>query len=80
VPPAVPEWAETERDSVTIGRALGLCVAGLLVLMGGVWTFQGLGYIDGSFMSDSETWAVIGPIVAGLGVALGIVVVQGRRE
>jgi cytochrome bd-type quinol oxidase subunit 2 len=63
---------------VTIGRALGLCVAGLLVLMGGVWTFQGLGYIDGSFMS--ETWAVIGPIVAGLGVALGIVVVQGRRE
>jgi hypothetical protein len=50
------------------------------VLIGGVWTFQGLGYIEGSFMSDSETWAIIGPLVAGLGVALGIVVVQKGRE
>jgi hypothetical protein len=59
---------------------VGLSVAGLLVLLGAVWTFQGLGYIEGSFMTDSETWAVIGPIVAGLGVALGIVVVQGRKQ
>jgi len=65
---------------VTLGRAIGLSVAGLMVLLGAVWTFQGLGYIEGSFMTDDETWAVIGPIVAGLGVALGIVVVQGRRE
>ena len=65
---------------MTIGRAFGLGVAGLLVLIGAVWTFQGLGYIEGSFMTDSETWAVIGPIVAGLGVALGIVVVQGRKQ
>ncbi len=59
---------------------MGLAVAGLLVLLGAVWTFQGLGYIEGSFMTDSETWAVVGPIVAGLGVALGIVVVQGRKQ
>ena len=65
---------------MTLGRAIGLSVAGLMVLLGAVWTFQGLGYIEGSFMTDDETWAVIGPIVAGLGVALGIVVVQGRRE
>jgi hypothetical protein len=65
---------------VTLGRAIGLSIAGLLVLIGGVWTFQGLGYIEGSFMSDSETWAIIGPLVAGLGVALGIVVVQKGRE
>jgi hypothetical protein len=65
---------------VTIKRAIGLSIAGLLVLVGGVWTFQGLGYIDGSFMSGSETWAIIGPLVAGLGIALGIVVVQGGRE
>jgi hypothetical protein len=50
------------------------------VLIGGVWTFQGLGYIEGSFMTDSQAWATIGPIVAGLGVALGIVVVQGRKQ
>ena len=65
---------------MTLGRAIGISIAGLLVLIGGVWTFQGLGYIEGSFMTDSETWAVIGPIVAGLGVALGIVVVQGRKQ
>ena len=65
---------------MTLGRAVGLSIAGLLLLIGGVWTFQGLGYIEGSFMSDSETWAIIGPLVAGLGVALGIVVVQKGRE
>ena len=65
---------------MTLGRAVGLSIAGLMVLIGGVWTFQGLGYIDGSFMTDSRTWATIGPIVAGLGVALGIVVVQGRKQ
>lgn len=65
---------------MTLGRALGLSAAGLLVLLGGVWTFQGLGYIEGSFMTGSETWAIIGPIVAGLGVVLGIVVVRGRKQ
>jgi hypothetical protein len=63
-----------------LGRTLGLVVAGLLVLVGGIWTFQGLGYLEGSSMSGSTAWAVIGPLVAGLGVALGIVVVQGRRD
>ncbi|MDQ4052109.1 MAG: hypothetical protein M3237_05335 [Actinomycetota bacterium] len=65
---------------MTLGRAIGLGIAGLLVLIGGVWTFQGLGYIEGSPMTDSETWAIIGPLVAGLGVALGIVVVQKGHE
>jgi hypothetical protein len=65
---------------MTLGRALGLGVAGLLMLLGAVWTFQGLGYLEGSFMTDSTTWATIGPIVAGLGVALGIVVVQRRKQ
>lgn len=62
-----------------MGRVLGLGIAGILVLAGAVWTFQGLGYLEGSVMTDSTTWAVIGPITAGLGVALGIVVV-GRRS
>jgi hypothetical protein len=65
---------------MSLRRAVGLSIAGLLVLVGGVWTFQGLGYIEGSFMTDSSTWAIIGPLVAGLGVALGIVVVQGRKQ
>ena len=49
----------------------------LLLLMGGIWTGQGLGYIKGSFMTGSTVWAVIGPIVALAGVAM---VVAGSRR
>jgi hypothetical protein len=31
-------------------------------------------------MTGSDTWAIVGPIVAGLGVALAIVVVQRGRD
>lgn len=49
-----------------------------LLVVGGIWTFQGLGYIGGSAMSDQEVWAIIGPVVAGLGVALIIAVTRPR--
>ena len=59
----------------TVPVVLGL----LMVLVGAVWTFQGLGYLEGSPMTGVETWAMIGPIVAGLGVAL-VIVAARRRE
>ena len=64
---------------MTIGRAVGLAAAGLMVVAGGIFTFQGLGYLEGSSMTGSDTWAILGPVIAGLGVALGIVVVSGGR-
>ncbi|MDP3892191.1 hypothetical protein [Nocardioides sp.] len=51
----------------------------LMCLVGALWTFQGLGYVGGSAMSGSTTWAVVGPIVAGFGVALVIVGIQRTR-
>ena len=51
-------------------RALLVALGVLMVLAGAVWTGQGLGWIGGSAMSGQEIWAIIGPIVAGLGVAL----------
>ena len=42
----------------------------LLVLVGLVWTLQGLGYLAGSAMTGVTLWAIIGPIVAILGVLL----------
>ena len=51
-------------------RALLVALGVLMVLAGVVWTGQGLGYIGGSAMTDQEIWAIIGPILAGLGVAL----------
>jgi hypothetical protein len=60
-------------------RPLLIVLGALLAVVGGVWTFQGLGYIKGSPMTGVDTWATIGPIVAGLGVAL-VIVAARRRE
>jgi hypothetical protein len=65
---------------MTLGRAAGLAVAVLMVLVGALWTGQGLGWIGGSSMSGESTWAAVGPIVAGFGVALAIVIVQRIRR
>ena len=60
-------------------RPLFLVLGGLLVVVGAVWTFQGLGYLEGSAMTGVDTWAMIGPIVAGFGVALVIVAARPRQ-
>lgn len=59
-------------------RALGIALGVLMVLVGAIWTGQGLGYVGGSPMTDQTVWAIIGPILAGLGV--GLVVVSARRR
>ena len=59
-------------------RPLLMVLGAFLVLMGAVWTLQGLGYLEGSPMTDQSIWAILGPLVAGLGVAL--VVVAARRR
>jgi hypothetical protein len=64
---------------VTRGRLLGLVVSGALVAAGALWTLQGLGYVEAAGMTGSNTWSIIGPLVAGFGVALGIVVLQKRE-
>jgi len=65
---------------VTLRRALGLSVAGVMILVGAPWTAQGLGWIGGSSMSGESFWAIVGPIVAGLGVALVITIVGKVRR
>ncbi len=62
------------------GLVVGLVAALVMFVVGAVWTLQGLGYLQGSSMTGDDTWAIVGPIIAGLGVALGIVVVQNGRR
>ncbi len=59
-------------------RALWIALGAVLVLTGAVWTFQGLGYLKGSPMTDQALWAVLGPILAGFGVALVLIGVRRR--
>jgi len=61
-------------------RPLLIALGAVMVLMGAIWTFQGLGVIEGSAMSDQAIWAIIGPLLAGLGVALILSVVRRRGE
>jgi len=62
-------------------KQVALIVLGALVaLTGAVWTLQGLGYINGSFMTGATLWAVIGPIVLVAGLAIIYLAFRGRRR
>jgi hypothetical protein len=60
-------------------KALPLVLGGLMLVVGLVWTLQGLGYLSGSPMTGVAFWAIVGPLVAGLGLALMIVGYRGPR-
>ena len=60
-------------------RHAALIVLGaLLVLIGVVFTLQGLGYLGGSAMTGVTLWAIVGPIVALIGLALVVTSLRKR--
>ncbi len=61
-------------------KAVAVVVGLLMVAVGGLWTLQGLGYVGGSAMSGESFWAIVGPLVAGFGVALLVVTFQHRQR
>ncbi len=62
-------------------RWVWLILGILAVLVGAVWTLQGLNVLKGSGMSGQPMWAIIGPIVAIVGLVLvGIGAGVGRRR
>jgi len=63
-----------------MGRVIGLVVAFVMVVVGAVWTLQGLGQLGGSSMTGERFWAIVGPAVAGLGIALGFVLLTGGNR
>jgi uncharacterized membrane protein len=60
-----------------MSRTLKMIVGVVLILVGMVWTLQGLDVMGGSGMSGHAVWAVIGPIVAVVGAYL---LVRGARS
>jgi hypothetical protein len=52
----------------------GLLIAGVtLALFGVLFTLQGFGAVQGSPMSNTTTWSVLGPLIAIAGVVLAFV-------
>jgi hypothetical protein len=56
--------------------ALGL----LAVVIGAIWTLQGLGYVGGSVMTGETLWAVIGPVVVLVGLVVLWIGLRARRR
>ena len=62
---------------------VGLVVVAVLILLaGGVFAGQGLGYIPGSFMTGDRTWFWIGSgmIIIGVLVIVAVFRVAGRGQ
>jgi uncharacterized membrane protein HdeD (DUF308 family) len=56
-------------------------VSGVLAMVvGAVWTLQGLNVLTDSRMSDNRIWAVVGPLLAVAGLALIIIGVRMRSQ
>jgi hypothetical protein len=59
---------------------LWIVIGALVVLVGAVWTLQGLNVLGGSAMSGKTLWAIVGPIVAVVGLGLIGLGVRGVRR
>jgi hypothetical protein len=59
-----------------MSRTVALVLGALLLLVGVIWTTQGLGYLGGSPMTGKTLWAIVGPVVALIGIVL---VARGGR-
>ena len=62
-----------------MSRAARIALGAMLVVIGAVFTFQGLGYLAGSPMTGVTLWAVIGPVIALVGLVLIARSVPPRR-
>jgi hypothetical protein len=70
----------TSGDRVVL-KGWTLMVVGLLaVVLGGLWTLQGLDLVGGSVMSGVRIWAKIGPAVAVVGLILIVFGVRRRTR
>lgn len=62
-----------------MAKPLRVVVGAVLALLGLLWTLQGFDVVQGSPMSGTTTWSVIGPVVLVAGVVLVVLGVRGRK-
>ncbi len=59
-------------------RFLWIVVGLVAIAAGVVWTLQGLDVLGGSAMSGETTWAIVGPIVAVVGMLVFLFGIRRR--
>jgi hypothetical protein len=62
-----------------MAKPLWVVIGAVVALVGLLWTLQGFDVVEGSSMSGTTTWSVIGPIVLVAGLAVAFAGVRGRR-
>jgi hypothetical protein len=65
---------------VTLRKPGLVFVGAIVVLLGLVFTLQGVGLIKGSSMSDTTFWSVAGPVIMLGGLALAAAGVRGKTH
>lgn len=70
-------WYEASEVAMNSGMAV---LGGVLVVVGGVWTLQGAGYLAGSAMTGVTLWAVVGPVVVLVGIGMIVRAVRKGRS
>jgi hypothetical protein len=68
-------WCTTAGSVHQVRGWLALVLGLLGVVVGAVWTLQGLGYLGDSVMTGETVWAIVGPVVGAIGlllIALGL--------
>jgi len=63
-------WEGLYRGEMKAQRVILLVGGVVLLLVGVLWTLQGVGVVGGSVMSGVTLWAIVGPIVALVGAYL----------
>lgn len=64
-----------------MSRSGALTAVGVvLLLLGVLFTLQGVGVVGGSPMTGSALWAVLGPVIALVGLYLAVLRRVGRRR
>jgi len=56
-----------------MSKGVLITIGVVVALLGAVFTLQGLGFIGGSAMSGSTLWAILGPIIAVVGIVLVVI-------
>lgn len=59
---------------------LPLTLGLLAIVLGALWTLQGLGYVEGSAMTGQRVWALVGVAVGAVGLVVLTIALDARRR